>query len=773
MIERGQTVYTNFYQIQINPNSHIYRYQLSFQPFLSPEQQISKWRDIFKIAKSGLQENLKVFITNNQILYSPVRAQTMGLLLGVYEEEGTSYSISIEEKAVLKPGEPEYTGLIGRFFKMLLKQQKLLQIGRKYFNTKNLINFDQFGLKVLPGVSCSLIKQEEQGKYYINIDSSFKMLRSTTMYEELRNSRDFSQLEGAIVMTVYNYKFYKVNKVSREMNPKSEFENLKGEKMSYMQYYQDKYKIAIKDVTQPLIEVLEKSRKKQEEKIIYLIPELCVMTGLSNEMRNNFQTMKQLSTVTKPRGVDRVRQADQFIQCFHNKESEELIKKWNIQLEPKCLQIQSSKIKPGNIMMGNNTAINIETGNLDRDTQTAMLRGVGLENWGILYSDRDGRQAEDFMSCLRESIEYCKFQCKAPRTFVLHSNRIEDWIKQIDQIVQQSQGPQKVTLLLLILNGPKKNAPLYTDIKRYLINDCPIASQVILSSTLNQPKGKVKTICNKLLVQICAKVGGTPWGVSELPFTDQPTMICGMDVYHSTGKAKKSMLSFVSTEDEFFSKYMTQSIEMETGVEFSFSLCPVLVKSLQSFCGDRNGPLPSRIIIFRDGVSNSQAKTVIETEVAQFRQAIEQVKTEKNSDKPIKLIVLSVNKKVGAKFYAGERNLDNPPQGTLIDTEISNGKDDYYLISQRTTQGTVQPTHYHVLVNDMSDEPNILKKLQSLSYKLCYMYYNFSGAIKIPAPIQYAHVCSNFIGDRFDPRKPQSLIKPNPILNQRRSLFFI
>jgi aubergine-like protein len=44
------------------------------------------------------------------------------------------------------------------------------------------------------------------------------------MYEELRNSRDFSQLEGTIVMTVYNYKFYKVNKVNREINPKSEFE---------------------------------------------------------------------------------------------------------------------------------------------------------------------------------------------------------------------------------------------------------------------------------------------------------------------------------------------------------------------------------------------------------------------------------------------------------------------------------------------------------------------------------------------------------------------
>ncbi|CAD8139528.1 unnamed protein product [Paramecium octaurelia] len=773
MIERGQTVFTNFYQIQINPKSHIYRYQITFQPTMSPEQQICKWRDIFKAAKTGLQENLKVFITNNQILYSPVRAQTMGLILGIYEEEGTSYTISIEEKAVLKPGEPEYTGLIGRFFKMLLKQQKLLQIGRKYFNTKNIINFDQFGLKVLPGVTCSLIKQEEQGKYYINIDSSFKMLRCTTMYEELRNSRDYSLIEGAIIMTVYNYKFYRVNKINREMNPKSEFENQNGSKMSYLQYYSEKYKINIKDSTQPLIEVLEKSRKKQEEKIIYLIPELCVLTGLSNEMRNNFQTMKQLSTVTKPRGVDRVKQADQFIQCFHNKESEELIKKWNIQLESKCLQIQSSKVKPGNIIMGNNTQINIETGNLDRDTQTAMLRGVGLENWAILYSDRDSRQAEDFMSCLRESIEYCKFQCKAPRTFTINSNRIEDWIKQVDFIVQQSQGPQKVTLLLLILNGPKKNAPLYTDLKRYLINDCPIASQVILSSTLNQPKGKVKTICNKLLVQICAKVGGTPWGISDLPFTDQPTMVCGMDVYHSTAKGRKSMLSFVSTEDEFFSKYMTQSIEMDSGVEFSFSLCPVLVKSLESFTSDNRTPLPSRIIIFRDGVSNSQAKTVIETEVAQFRQAIEQVKKAKNHTKPIKLVVLSVNKKVGAKFYAGERNLDNPSQGTLIDSEICNGKDGFYLIAQKTTQGTVQPTYYHVLVNDLIDEPNITSKLQALAYKLCYMYYNFSGAIKIPAPIQYAHVCSNFIGDRFDPRKPQTLIKPSQILNQRRSLFFI
>lgn len=50
------------------------------------------------------------------------------------------------------------------------------------------------------------------------------------------------------------------------------------------------------------------------------------------------------------------------------------------------------------------------------------------------------------------------------------------------------------------------------------------------------------------------------------------------------------------------------------------------------------------------------------------------------------------------------------------------------------------------------------------------MYYNFSGAIKvfdkmiffqIPAPIQYAHLCSNFIGDRYDAKRPETLMKPH------------
>lgn len=39
----------------------------------------------------------------------------------MFEDEGNNYTIGYEEKAMLKAGEAEYTGLIGRFFKLLLK----------------------------------------------------------------------------------------------------------------------------------------------------------------------------------------------------------------------------------------------------------------------------------------------------------------------------------------------------------------------------------------------------------------------------------------------------------------------------------------------------------------------------------------------------------------------------------------------------------------------------------------------------------------------------
>lgn len=44
--------------------------------------------------------------------------------------------------------------------------------------------------------------------------------------------------------------------------------------------------------------------------------------------------------------------------------------------------------------------------------------------------------------------------------------------------------------------------------------------------------------------------------MSDMPFTDKPTMMFGIDVYHKTaGRSRRSILAIVGTMNKTFSKY--------------------------------------------------------------------------------------------------------------------------------------------------------------------------------------------------------------------------
>lgn len=46
---------------------------------------------------------------------------------------------------------------------------------------------------------------------------------------------------------------------------------------------------------------------------------------------------------------------------------------------------------------------------------------------------------------------------------------------------------------------------------------------------------------------MCAKIGGEPWAIDDLPYFDDATMVCGMDVYHNVGKKSLSVLAFCAS----------------------------------------------------------------------------------------------------------------------------------------------------------------------------------------------------------------------------------
>jgi aubergine-like protein len=103
------------------------------------------------------------------------------------------------------------------------------------------------------------------------------------------------------------------------MTARSTFTNEKGETISFAEYYKKRYNMDIKAHDAPLLEASIREREKNSSskepvvRIIQLIPELCKMTGLTDEIRNNFHAMKAIATTTKPSGQTRVQEAGAFV----------------------------------------------------------------------------------------------------------------------------------------------------------------------------------------------------------------------------------------------------------------------------------------------------------------------------------------------------------------------------------------------------------------------------------------------------------------------------
>uniref|UniRef100_A0A7N4P5V8 Piwi like RNA-mediated silencing 4 n=1 Tax=Sarcophilus harrisii TaxID=9305 RepID=A0A7N4P5V8_SARHA len=154
-----------------------------------------------------------------------------------------------------------------------------------------------------------------------------------------------------------------------------------------------------------------------------------------------------------------------------------------------------------------------------------------------------------------------------------------------------------------------------------------------------------------------------------------------------------------------------------------------------------NNCFPSRIIVYRDGVGDGMLQTIVDYEVPQLLSSFR----DSNSNYSPKVSVIVVRKTCIPRFFTEmNRTLQNPPLGTVIDSEATRPEwYDFYLISQSAHQGTVTPTYYNVIYDDNGLKPD---HMQRLTYKLCHLYYNWPGLIKIPAPCQYAHKLTFLVG---------------------------
>lgn len=157
------------------------------------------------------------------------------------------------------------------------------------------------------------------------VETTHKVFRMESALEILNSIRqntrgDFKSaveqvIGGAIVMTQYNKMTYRVADIEWAFNPTLTFDR-KGTPVSYADYYKERYGITLRDLNQPLFTATPTKRdfhRGDKKKEVLLIPELCQMTGLSDQMRENFGLMKELGKYLHVPPQERVKEIDHFM----------------------------------------------------------------------------------------------------------------------------------------------------------------------------------------------------------------------------------------------------------------------------------------------------------------------------------------------------------------------------------------------------------------------------------------------------------------------------
>lgn len=83
-------------------------------------------------------------------------------------------------------------------------------------------------------------------------------------------------------------------------------------------------------------------------------------------------------------------------------------------------------------------------------------------------------------------------------------------------------------LAILILPGRNGNSPIYAATKKVCLEERPVPSQIVLSGTLSRGKN-IASIMSGILIQINAKIGGTPWVIRDIPLSNVPTMLISLE----------------------------------------------------------------------------------------------------------------------------------------------------------------------------------------------------------------------------------------------------
>mmetsp|Transcript_54243 Transcript_54243/g.129286 ORF Transcript_54243/g.129286 Transcript_54243/m.129286 type:complete len:850 (+) Transcript_54243:138-2687(+) len=798
---------SNLHRLQLHCDIYAYSYSITIPESShgqDDEELLKLEASVMVAADKELKDKLKVFATSipasEGLVWSPTKVEDFKVPVEV--DKHGECTLSLTHKFTVTSDtlkkQPELARKMQVVFRAVVRglsaQTKYDAVGRRYYKLDDK-SMDKQQLQVYNGFYASVYTTNSYGSLLV-FEITPRVLYKRNLFDSIESERDnmtdqqmmeewVKRCHGAIVVTHYNNRVYRVKRVRFDKTPKSTFthrDRESGEKVMTFQEYHHVYYGDIKNESQPMLEAY--AEKASEE--VFLVPEMCQITGFTDDLRKDRNLLQEAVKLSKvipeERFADDVPPKDLFFQGIRDgtqapADMPDPLKDWGLTLERNAHELDGMQLPQLQVKFGTSVHA-IEEGNFQRWMRNGLEDPVTLEDWLLIYPDSDGPVIDIWLRSLKD-IAQVAFTMKMPDPRrVVCADQVTDLVETLDKHITPK------TRMILLLAQQKDFKRVYSISKKHTLCHTNCVTQVVRSETIRK-RQSIASVLSRIVLQINAKCGGALWHIKlsdkeyTTPFFDvsHDTMCIGVDIYYApqpnsdrknAHECSQLWLGFAASLDDNAAKYYSRSQKLEwkpregNEEEHVYNASALLkeffwqaLTKFRTRSTNTSKTFPRNIVVYRNSVEPHEWDHILKTEVAAFKHVLDKVKQkvcEKEIDYNPGLTFVTVRRREHARFCVkdGKKNL---APGTVIDCpEVAlGGFENFMLVNQAVTKGVACPTHYTIL----SKASGISRRsLQNITYRLSYLYFNYTGSVRLPAPAQYAKKIANLHGSAIQSDEP-------------------
>ncbi|OCH91566.1 Piwi-domain-containing protein [Obba rivulosa] len=572
---------------------------------------------------------------------------------------------------------------------------------------------------------------------------------------ELCNSNGGMPLpfEGIKVTTQYHghTRKYKIFNVMDKSAAEMKFYDAKlGDNVTVQDFFQREYNVDLKHATMP-VPVVDVGRAG---KPVYLPAELCHIIAnqpFRGKLGRN-ETSQMIKWAARPPAENARTIIHEGLPSLglQSDAPSSMLGSFGIKVSSQMTVVPGRILPPPRVTYHNSESHDVREGSWNL-RHVEFHAPASVPAWAVLLVQAGKRgefngvndpELDDFLKQFTQTCKNCGMSIDdQPEKIVTTS-----YLERIEDKLRKTFSTQKPSFILVLLSSD--DSRIYSGIK--CLCDVTLGIHTVHMLLAKAKKKQVQYFANVAL-KLNAKLGGTNHlldAASAEWLTEEKTMLVGIDVTHpgpSSLLGTPSIAAVVASVDDTFSQFpaslMLQKPDWNKEAKEVIPnphLAMMMGERLRVYKA-RNGCLPERVLVYRDGVSEGQYAAVLEHELAQILDAFTQFSDGQTSYRP-KLTIVICGKRHHARLYPTHQ--DNATQngntrpGTVVDrgiTDIYNN--DFYLQAHAGLQGTVKPTHYVVIHDENHYSADVL---QQGTHTTSYLYVRATKAVSLVPPAYYA-----------------------------------